>query len=413
LRDGPDGLETLLTRRPTTMAFAAGVHVFPGGAVDAADTDPRLAARSVRSPEEASVALGVDLDPTVALAAHMAAIRELFEEAGILLADAGPGTSEDTIRGARTALVGGETTLPDVAEALDLRLRTDLLVPLSRWVTPAGFARRFDTRFFATMLPPGREPTFEGGEVVDHVWSRPLDALEAMADGRIVLWLPTSSTLQQLAWVHTLDEIRQHLAPGRLDPVVVEAVDPTVTRIVMPAGGGVAGQPVCAYLVGREHFVLFDPGDPTGAALETALELVSAAGGRLELIALTHADPDHAGGAENLVVRLGTPVVAGPGAGRSLPYEVRELDDLDVAHGTDVAIRAVRTPGPRPEHLAYILGDARFVVTGDLDGVRGARMLPGPTDDVAWAASRERLARLAPNAMQLHGHPRSGHGASR
>jgi glyoxylase-like metal-dependent hydrolase (beta-lactamase superfamily II) len=249
--------------------------------------------------------------------------------------------------------------------------------------------------------------------VTEHVWLRPRDALEAMADGRIVLWLPTSSTLQQLAWVRSLDEIRQHLAPGRLDPVVVETIDPTVTRIVMPAGGGVAGQPVCAYLVGRKRFVLFDPGDPTGAGLQTALDLVEAAGGRLEVVALTHADPDHAAGAEYLVVRLGIPVVAGPGAARSVPYELRELEDLDVVHGPDVAIRAVRTPGPRPEHLAFILGDARFVVTGDLDGVRGARMLPGPTDDAAWATSRDRLARLAPNAMRLHGHPRTGHGATR
>jgi glyoxylase-like metal-dependent hydrolase (beta-lactamase superfamily II) len=128
---------------------------------------------------------------------------------------------------------------------------------------------------------------------------------------------------------------------------------------------------------------------------------------------LTHADADHAAGAENLVVRLGPRVAAGPGAGRSLPYDVRELDDLDIVHGPDVAIRAVLTPGPRPEHLAFIVGDARFVVTGDLDGVRGARMLPGPTDETAWATSRERLARLAPDAMQLHGHPRTGHGAAR
>jgi glyoxylase-like metal-dependent hydrolase (beta-lactamase superfamily II) len=180
----------------------------------------------------------------------------------------------------------------------------------------------------------------------------------------------------------------------------------------MPAGGGVAGQPVCAYLIGRKRFVLIDPGDPTGPALETAIELVEAAGGKLVAVALTHADPDHAAGAEHLIVRLGTTVVAGAGAGRHLPYEVTELDDLDLVRGPDIAIRAVRTPGPRPDHLAYIVGDARFVVTGDLNGVRGARLLPGPTDAEAWAASRDRVSRLAPDAVHLDGHPRIDQGAT-
>ena len=87
LRPGPDGLQALLTHRPTTMAFAADAHVFPGGRVDPADADPSLAARSVVSARDAAAALGGDLAPEVALAAHMAAIRELFEEAGVLLAD--------------------------------------------------------------------------------------------------------------------------------------------------------------------------------------------------------------------------------------------------------------------------------------------------------------------------------------
>ncbi len=87
LRPGPAGLEVLLTHRPATMAFAPDVHVFPGGRVDAGDADPSLAPRSVRSAVEAADALGGDLEPEPALAAHVAAIRELFEEAGVLLAD--------------------------------------------------------------------------------------------------------------------------------------------------------------------------------------------------------------------------------------------------------------------------------------------------------------------------------------
>ena len=148
--------------------------------------------------------------------------------------------------------------------ALDLRLRTDLLVPLSRWVTPASMPRRFDARFFAAAFPAGAAVTLVGDEVSAQAWHRPLDALESMAAGGLGMWLPTSTTLMQLAHADSIDDIAARLAPGRLGEVVVEDVADDVVRIEMPAGGGVAGQPVNAYLVGRAAFVLVDPGDPTG-----------------------------------------------------------------------------------------------------------------------------------------------------
>ncbi len=403
LRTGAAGLEVLLTQRPTTMAFASDAHVFPGGRVDPEDGASGLAARSVRPPAEAALALGGDLEPTLALASFVAAIRELFEEAGVLLAETTASTA--AIAEGRSALLRGDVTFPDLADALDLRLRTDLLVPLSRWVTPEPFPRRFDARFFAAALPDGAVPTFEGGEVAAHAWLRPTDALAAMAAGELTLWPPTSTTLQQLEHVASFDEIRERLAPGPLGPVLTETIDDAIVRIVMPAGGGVAGQPVCAYLVGRHRFVLVDPGDPTGPGLARALALAAERSGPIEAVALTHVEPDHAAGAEAVAERLGVPILAGPGGGRSLASEVREVDDLAVLDAGDVALRAIHTPGPRPDHLAFVAGDARFVLAGDLDGVRGARTVTAPPDEAAWAASRERLARLAPGATWLGGHP--------
>ncbi len=398
------------------MAFAPDMHVFPGGRVDAADADAGLQARSVIDRDTAARALGGDLDPTTALAAHVAAVRELFEEAGVLLADVAghrdgvdgrPVVPGPSLGLARSALVGGETTLRAIAAELDLRLRTDLLVPLSRWVTPPTLPRRFDARFFAAELPPGARVSFEGGEVEAHTWLTPTAALQAMADGYIGMWLPTSSTLQQLQHVRSIAEMRDRLAPGPLGDIVVTNVSPAITRIVMPAGGGVAGQPINAYLVGHRRHVLIDPGDPTGPGLVRAINLATARGGTIDAICLTQVDPGHAGGAEALAEVLGVPVLGGPGAGRLVPYAVSELADLKTIAHSDVTVTAVHTPGPRPDHVAFVISDptdAPMAVSGDLDGFSGARSIVAPADEAAAAVSVDRLRALVPRARWLGGH---------
>ena len=424
-------LEVLLTHRPSTMAFAPDMQVFPGGRVDAADADPRLLARSVRSADDAAAALGGDIDPVAAIAAFIAAIRETFEETGVLLADVGstpdagataeaaatPGVGTTarhpidrrTLDVARAELLHVPGAFAPMVEALGLRLRTDRLIPLSRWVTPAGMSRRFDARFFAAEIPPGAEVSLLGDEVVAHAWHAPRAALDAMAAGGLGMWLPTSSTLQQLEHARSIDDIRERLAPGLLGTIVVDEVAPGVIRLEMPAGGGVAGQPVNAYLVGTTQVVLVDPGDPTGPGLDRAVALAAAAGGRIVAVALTHTDPDHAAGAEAIREELDVPVYVGPGGGRDLPFRVTEVENDAIIEAGAMALRVVGTPGPRPDHLAFIVeapdGTPVAVIAGDLDGVRGARSMPGPADDAAWAGSVARLRSAAPDVPWLAGHP--------
>ena len=406
LRPGPRGLEALLTHRPTTMAFAPDVHVFPGGRVDEADHDQGLLARSVIGGTAAAEAMGGDLGLEAALAAYVAAIREAFEEVGILLADIGrPGD----LVAARRRLLDAPGAFPAIAEALDLRLRTDLLVPLSRWVTPRILERRFDARFFVAAAPDDAEVTLVGEEVVAHAWHRPIDALVSMAAGELGMWLPTSTTLLQLRHVDSIETIRERMTPGRRGSVDVEAVDDMagdVVRITMPAGGGVNGQPVCSYLVGRRQLVLIDPGDPTGDALDQALDVARSRGADIVAIALTHADPDHIAGAEGLREQLGIDVLVGPGGGRFLPHEVTEVDEGTLLEAGDVPLRVVATPGPAPEHVAYVVGDGDVAITGDLDGRRGARSVLAPPDRAAWARSEAALRSVAPRARWLGGHPR-------
>ena len=387
------------------MAFAADMHVFPGGRVDATDADPRLLARSAVDAAGASRALGGDLAPAAAHAAFAAAIREAWEEVGVLLADVGTGVSAGDVEAGRTALLGGDAAFPDLAERLDLRLRTDLLIPLSRWVTPPTMDRRFDARFFAAALPEGAAATLVGEEVTAHGWWTPGAALDAMADGRLGMWLPTSATLQQLEHAGTVEQVREALTPGALGAVDVETVAPDVVRVVMPAGGGVAGQPVCCYLVGRSEVVIVDPGDPTGPGLEAALAVVDERGGRVAGVALTTVDPDHAAGTEAIVEMRGVSAYASRLRARDLPYAIEPVEDGATLPVGDVAVRVVATPGPSPDHLAFRVGDGAVVLSGDLDGRRGARSIPGPPDRGAWAASWERLAAVASGARWLGGHP--------
>ncbi len=384
------------------MAFAPDVHVFPGGRVDDADLDASVQARSVVSPEEASKALGGDLPPVDALGAYIAAIREAFEEVGILLAD---GARLGDVAEARDRLLRSASVWPSIVEGLDLRLRTDLLVPLSRWVTPPTLPRRFDTRFFAAAAPDGVDVSLVGEEVAAHAWHRPKAALDAMAQGELEMWVPTSSTLTQLMHAESIDEIARFLAPGLLGEVTVEDVAPDIARIRMPAGGGVAGQPIDSYLVGRKRFVLVDPGDPTGDGLERAVDEATRRGGTIEGIALTSAAPDHSGGAESIREQLGIEVFVGPHGGRHLPYPVHQLEHGAVIEGGDVPLRLVWTPGLERAASAFVVGDGAFVISGDLDGVRGARSIFGPIDQERWRDSVGRLRSVAPEARWLGGHP--------
>jgi glyoxylase-like metal-dependent hydrolase (beta-lactamase superfamily II)/8-oxo-dGTP pyrophosphatase MutT (NUDIX family) len=376
------------------MAFAGDMFVFPGGRVDASDADAALAG---------------DL-PAGDAPFAVAAIRELFEEAGVLLAERRDGRAPAVaaVAGARRALLGGETTLVAIADALELRVRTDLLAPIAHWTTPPIMPRRFDTRFFAAELPAGAEPSFRTEEVVSHRWLSARDALDAMAAGEVAMWLPTAATLQQLAYARDLDDIRARIVPGSVPAPRVVGERPGLTRVVVGSAGAVPGQTVNAYLVGRGQLILVDPGDPSDAAAGAILDAAAAANGKIVAIAMTHADPDHAAGAEALALRLDLPIVAGPGAQRALPYLVRELADGEGIGAGDEELAVVATPGPRPDHVAFVLagsGDP-VVLTGDLVGDRASRAILGPPDEAAWSRSLERIRALRPARLYPgHGEP--------
>jgi glyoxylase-like metal-dependent hydrolase (beta-lactamase superfamily II)/8-oxo-dGTP pyrophosphatase MutT (NUDIX family) len=408
VRPAGAGLEVLLTQRPSTMAFAPDVHVFPGGAVDPGDADPELIARSPLTADEASRRLGGEPAGREAFALHMAAIRELFEEAGVLLADpVGRQASAAEVRAARSALLQGRANLGEICRSLDVRPRADRLAPLSRWVTPRVVPRRFDAHFFAAELPLGVDPSFVESEVIAHAWMTPANALRARAAGEIGLWVPTSATLQGLEHARSFVDIEARLAPGPAGSIRVVQEQPGLVRVVLPAAGGVPGQPVDAYLVGHQELVVVDPGDPSEAVLDTLTALAGERRGAVRGVAITHADPDHHGGAEQIAMTLDIPIFAGPGAGDALPYAVTQLSTGQAVPVGDVAMEIVETPGHRADHVAFVSPDG-WVLAGDLVGPGPSRSIVGAPDVAAWTSSLDRLEAVSVRRVfPGHGEPMS------
>ena len=201
LRDGADGLEVLLLRRHGGHVFGANAYVFPGGAVDAADSGAVFAARSASGLEYAERCIDTQTetgDSTNAAAYWTAAIRECFEEAGVLIACDCGDLAADRVLSARTALNAGTRHWADVIEDLDLRFRLDELIYFAHWTTPAGMPKRYSTRFFAARSPSAQSALCDGLETTHVWWARPHEAVAAHERGEIHMMTPTRSTLDRL-----------------------------------------------------------------------------------------------------------------------------------------------------------------------------------------------------------------------
>jgi 8-oxo-dGTP pyrophosphatase MutT (NUDIX family) len=199
LRDGSEGIESYLLVRNSRLEFAGGATVFPGGAVDDADNEPALFDVASGGDEtELSARMG---SPPGASGYWFAAVRECFEEVGVLLAGDGGSTPFDVaeLHAYRGALLHDETSLLDVCRSLDVTLSLQTLRYFAHWITPAHSPRRYDTRFFVAPMPEGQSPDPDRGELVSGKWWTPADALEAHDADELELILPTQRSLAAIA----------------------------------------------------------------------------------------------------------------------------------------------------------------------------------------------------------------------
>lgn len=238
LRDGPAGMEVLLMRRNRNSGFVPGAYVFPGGRVDGSDATPEALARlGGITPEDAERRLGLrDVDPP-AIAYYLAALREAFEETGILIGRHASGAFPPTAAADSDVNQLRDDVMEDrigFGEALD---RLECLIDgvrieyLAHWITPEAEPRRYDTRFFAARAPDDAEAIVDPREMTDAVWATPAAALDRYRAGTLPMVFPTIKTLEQLAQYREVDH-----ALERIGAEPVRTILPSL--VVTPTGIG-------------------------------------------------------------------------------------------------------------------------------------------------------------------------------
>ena len=403
LRDGSHGLEVLMTRRSTTASFAPGAFVFPGGGVDAADAQSHALASRRSSQSDAH------------LTEAIAAIRESFEELGILLARHADGRWADT---SDIAALNRKAPFAAQCEALGLQLAADQVFVLAHWITDRDLPRRFNVPFLVARMPEGQTPVADEFEQFEPVWVRPSDALARHEAGQFFIIFPTIRTLERLVTWQTVDEVlaacaateeplwtscpragwlagqevryMEHEPPfGELALVCPDGQQlhhldwqsqqpvsllKNVQRLTAPNPGVMTGPGTNSYLVGDPHtgFIAIDPGPADAEHLE---RLWRAAGGNIRFIVCTHSHPDHSPGAKPLQLMCDShPPILGlasrPSARAHSQFTPeRELQDgerlvLERA-GVTHTLRVMHTPGHAANHLCLVLEEDGLLFSGD------------------------------------------------
>ena len=410
LRDTADGIEVLMTRRSMTASFAPGAYVFPGGGIDAADAAAH--GQSTRRTTQS------DLHLTQAIAA----IRESFEELGVLLARHADGSHINT---ADIAALDRKAPFAAQCRARGLTLAGDEVFVLAHWVTDRDLPRRFDVPFLVARMPEGQEPVADETEQFEPEWIRPADALARHAAGNFFIIFPTIRTLQRLEaytsvaavlqacaaehplWTScpragllagSIARYMEHEAPyGELtltcpDGQIVHALDwqteqpvallKNVMRLTAPNPGVMTGPGTNSYLVGDAStgYIAIDPGpaDPDHLA-----RLHSAAGGDIRMIVCTHSHPDHSPGAKPLQALCaqsgkGKPPILGlashPTARAAseftpdrslLNQELLTLIFKGPEGETSHTLKVLHTPGHAANHLCLVLLEDGLLFSGD------------------------------------------------
>jgi glyoxylase-like metal-dependent hydrolase (beta-lactamase superfamily II)/8-oxo-dGTP pyrophosphatase MutT (NUDIX family) len=443
LRDAPDGLQVLMTRRSAKASFAPGAYVFPGGALDAADGEAGALAVSRARPDQDAVQRRF----------AAAALREAFEELGVLLAWQRGGDRPCEPAGALEMDRSHSADFYGQLARRGLELAIDRTGWLSHWVTDRDLPRRFDVRFFVAPMPDGQHADADGAEQFEPVWVDPDDALARHEAGTFSMIFPTIRTLRQLQRFGRVDDVLDACrTPRRVftscprggrvagrdqrftedeppfgelelvapDGQLVHELDwrtdrpvplrTNVRRLTAPNPGMMTGPGTNTYIVGEPGaFIVIDPGP---ALPSHVARIAEAVGDALQAIVCTHSHPDHSPGAPLLREALGRAVpILGLPSGPDAREHSRFVPDRALDHGErlvvgDSTLRVVHTPGHAANHLCLVLEEDRLLFSGD-HVLNGSTTVVDPPDG-DMGAYLDALHRLAHEPVDYilpaHGH---------
>lgn len=403
LRDSPQGLEVLMTRRSMTASFAPGAFVFPGGGIDA--TDAQSHALAQRRPGQSNLHL------TQAIAA----IRESYEELGILLARHVDGRWADA---ADLASLDRKGPFAQQCEHRRLQLAADQVFVLAHWITDRDLPLRFNVPFLVARMPQGQTPVADESEQFEPIWVRPADALARHEAGQFFIIYPTIRTLERLKAWSTVDEVlvacatteeplwtscpragwlagqevryMEHEPPyGELalvcpDGQMAHHLDwqselavpllKNVQRLTAPNPGVMTGPGTNSYLVGDPNtgFIVIDPGPADPEHLE---RLWRTASGNIHAIVCTHSHPDHSPGAAPLQALCASkPPILGLASCPSARAHSHFTPDRELIDGerltlqganTTHTLRVIHTPGHAANHVCLVLEEDGLLFSGD------------------------------------------------
>ncbi len=396
IRGHGTALEVYWVRRADHVSFMPGFYAFPGGIVGPGD-----------------VALPIDgAADDRGRALRACAIRETFEEIGVLVARGGRRDAAG-LEEARERLFSGQSDFGALARELGWRFHADDLQAAGRWRTPPFASARFDATYFLAQMPDGPEPVVAVAELSEGEWIAPARALERWRAGEAVFAAPILYTLRELAAGEDGLAARLDAASRRLEQPQRIELEWGIVLHPMPTGALPPATHTNAYLIGDGEMALVDPGSGDPRELEALAALIAslqADGRTLTRILLTHAHADHVGGVETLRRRYRVPVLGHHAIAEQVPLdaELADGDTLTLASPTaDWALRVIHTPGHARGHLCYLHERTGALLTGDHVVGSGTVIIDPPEGDMAdYMASLERLAALPVRTLfPAHGSP--------
>ena len=382
-------------RRHARMAFQGNFHAFPGGQREPSDA-------------EIPVANGTDVEHN---AACVAAVRELFEETGVLVVRGADRLNATERSELRRRLNAGEATFSSILKDHELSVDRELLGSAGRWVTPPFSPRRFDTYFFTAWLPEGQRVEQLNAELDHGEWLRPAEAVRQWQESRVLVAPPILHAVRTLAG--GLEDLEARFAS------IPEACGGLVRRIEFRPG--IVLFPVRTptkppathtncYVVGDREIVIIDPASPYDDerdALDAFVdELIHIEGRRVKEIIASHLHPDHIGGIAHLAERIGVPVAAHRRTAEALEGILRvdrwiEDDErMTLAGDPEITLRAIHTPGHARGHLCFFEERHRALLTADLIVGLGTVVIDPPEGNMRdYLASLARVRALEPTVI--------------